>query len=230
MPEGLQQHLPSQLAMEPSQPNVFMPLDATVTQLSNHPLPLSCLYLLPLLFAAQCSLFFLHHKRKGGEKESESVRTLHPAPISTRFIRLFLNPLPNLPSHPPLLPWSDTLPGCDAGARYKEESSAVPFRSERSDRCIRRPPDNQDSNPAHSYDPAAPATWINSQVTAVCCPLPPNPLTPPPPVHPHPEQQHQLQQHQHQLILRPLRPPPRLQLSVCVPRAWGLPCSSRLGC
>lgn len=46
-PEGPQQHLPSQSAMEPSQPNIFMPPDASVTQLGNHPLPLSCLYLLP---------------------------------------------------------------------------------------------------------------------------------------------------------------------------------------
>lgn len=52
-PEGLQQHLPSQLVMELSQPNIFMREDAIVTQLSNHPLPLSHLYLLPLLFAAQ---------------------------------------------------------------------------------------------------------------------------------------------------------------------------------
>lgn len=44
-PEGPQQHLPSQLAMEPSQPNIFMPPDASVTQLGNHPLPLSLVFI-----------------------------------------------------------------------------------------------------------------------------------------------------------------------------------------
>lgn len=57
---------------------------------------------------------------------------MRPSQISTRFI-----PLP-----PPAL----SLPVCVVGARYKAQSPAVPFRSERSDRCVRQLPDNRDLN------------------------------------------------------------------------------------
>lgn len=55
-PEGPRQHLPSQSGMEPGQANIFTAPHASVTQLGNHPLPLSCLYLLPSLFTARCEL------------------------------------------------------------------------------------------------------------------------------------------------------------------------------
>lgn len=61
------------------------------------------------------------------------------------FTRLFLpffcpsSPLPPTPNQ------CETRRGC-VGARYKAESPAVPFRSERSDRCARHLLDNQDLN------------------------------------------------------------------------------------
>lgn len=43
-------------------------------------------------------------------------------------------------------PYSESLPGCVVAARYKAESLAIPFRSERSNRWACCPLDSQDLN------------------------------------------------------------------------------------